>query len=253
MRTAILFITHIYNEEINQQVDKLRNETRNMADLYVCQQTDLCGADVSEQSGLFLYTPDDLNELNCNVWECSMPGGNVHLVMLSFFRLHPRYDHYWVIEYDVRFTGCWRKFFSFFEDRDEDFISAHVETVDDNPEWSRWNEIELVNISLNRDGLLKSFNPICRLSGRALRLLDERCRLGDRGHFEVLLPTLFRYYKLNIADFGGRGRFSYRDFPDLFYRNDPDCHEEDGCTHRFRPLHTKDTMTLPDMIYHPIK
>ncbi len=253
MKTAILFITHIYNEDIALQIEKLRKETDGTADLHVCLQTDVCRTDIPKLPRLFTYTLESINELGCNTWENTMPGGNIHLIMLRFFRQHPLYDHYWVIEYDVRFSGNWKDFFSFFKNKGEDFVSAYIETVDDNPGWNRWNELELVGIHPDKGDLLKSFNPICRLSGRALRLLDERCRLGDRGHFEVLLPTLFKYYRLNIADFGGRGRYIYDGHPDLFYMDVWDSHEENSSTHRFRPRYTEKEMTVPDMIYHPVK
>ena len=66
--------------------------------------------------------------------------------------------------------------------------------------------------------LLRSFNPICRISNRALALGHERCKLGDRGHYEVLLPTLFKYFKLKISDFGGMANIYTKADPDFSIR-----------------------------------
>ena len=35
MKTAILFVTHIYNEDIERQIIKLHEETKDFATLYV--------------------------------------------------------------------------------------------------------------------------------------------------------------------------------------------------------------------------
>lgn len=51
-------------------------------------------------------------------------GGHCDVVAMHFFNAHPEFDRYWVVEYDVRFTGNWRGFFDAFEDSDSDFLSA---------------------------------------------------------------------------------------------------------------------------------
>lgn len=40
MKTAILFVTHIYNEDIERQIIKLHEETKDFATLYVGFQAD---------------------------------------------------------------------------------------------------------------------------------------------------------------------------------------------------------------------
>lgn len=65
--------------------------------------------------------------------------------------------------------------------------------------------------------LLRSFNPICRFSDRALSLLNERCLLGDRGHNEVLMPTLFKCFNLKMSDFGGMAIYIHRLFGIVLY------------------------------------
>ena len=75
-----------------------------------------------------------LNKLGYTPWGCTIMDGNFHFVLLDFYRQHPEYDYYWLIEYDVRFSGNWKTFFSFFHDKDEDFWAAHVEIKEDNPD-----------------------------------------------------------------------------------------------------------------------
>lgn len=253
MKTAIIFITHIMNEVIDRQIKKLSDQTQGKADFFVGYQADKVQLSLPEGVNSFPFTIKGLNRLGYRTWGCTLMDGNFHFVMLDFYRQHPEYDYYWLIEYDVRFNGHWQEFFSFFMDKEEDFISAHIETVSDDPDWMRWHEIETIYLQIDRNALLKSFNPICRFSHRALALLHERCSLGDRGHNEVLMPTLFLHFGLKIADFGGRGRYAYKAHPDLFYCHNQSDKEENKCTHRFRPAFEEEELKLPNMIYHPIK
>ncbi len=253
MKTAVMYVTHVYNADIERQITKLQKETEGLATMFVMYQEDKVQIEPIEQVRMVSFTIGELNLLGYKTWGCTLMDGNFHFVLLDFYRRFPDYDNYWLVEYDVRFNGNWNRFFSFFDEKDEDFIAAHIETVDDNPDWIRWHEIDLVNIRLGREGLLKSFNPICRFSNRALNLLHERCLMGDNGHNELLMPTLFKYYMLKIADFGGMGRYIYKDRQNMFYMSDPENKEENKCTHRFRPAHNEASMTIPDMIYHPVK
>lgn len=251
--TAILFVTHIYNKDIEHQINKLRTEVGDSYDVYVVFQADKVHMDSQNNARLHAFTLNELNRIGYKPWGCTIMDGNFHFVLLDFYRRHPNYDYYWLVEYDVRFNGSWQIFFSFFTDRDEDFLSAHIETQEDNPNWMRWHEIELMNIPLDKVLMLKSFNPICRFSNRAFSLLHNRCMLGDRGHNELLMPTLFNYFQLKIADFGGTGRYTYKEHPNLFYVYDKDDDAEDKCTHRCYPAHLELAMKYSNMIYHPIK
>ncbi len=253
MKTAILYVTHIYNEEIERQIVKLRDGSQTLAALYIGFQSEKLQLTPPGGINVFPFSIRELNGLGYRPWGCTLMDGNFHFVLLDFYLNHPGYDYYWLVEYDVRFSGDWKNYFRFFADKDEDFISAHIEEYEDRPQWMRWREIDLVNIRPDRRMLLHSFNPICRFSNRALALLHERCSLGDRGHNEVLMPTLFRYFGLKMSDFGGSGKYIYPGRPGLFYTDNPDDSCEDKCTHRFRPAHTGAIKPLPDMIYHPVK
>lgn len=253
MKTAILYVTHLYNDAIEVHLQKLHKEVKDIETLYVVYQNDNVQIGMPECVQSHTFTIRDLNKLNYTPWGCTIMDGNFHFVLLDFYLKHPDYDYYWLVEYDVRFNGNWRDFFSFFHDKDEDFFAAHVETKEDNPDWIRWNEIELKNIPLNDSALLKSFNPICRFSNRTLSLLHSRCLLGDRGHNELLMPTLFKYIKLKIADFGGTGCYIYKEHPNLFYMYDTEDEANDKCTLRCYPPHYISTMKIPNMIYRPIK
>lgn len=252
MKTAIFYLTHIYNEAIDRQLWKLHDEVEDMADIFVAYQKDKYSLHVPLKFATAPFGLDDINELGYRTWGNALLDGNMHLVWLDLFHRFPSYDYYWFLEYDVRFNGNWKSFFSVFEESGCDFVSSHIETRRDNPAWFGWNCMRLVNLKIQDSLLLKSFDPICRLSSRALSLLDERCTLGDIGNLEILLPTLFQYYKLTTCDIGNMNDHTDGIF-NSFYKKYVDREGRETCTHRFRPLFTENEMTIPNMIYHPIK
>jgi hypothetical protein len=252
-KNAILFVTHKYNEEIEKEIKKIRDDMKVKADMFVVYQSEQLVIPQIDGVQMFPFTIDDLNSLEYCAWGCTIMDGNFHFVILNFFRQFAGYDNYWLIEYDVRFNGNWNTFFSFFEDKNDDFIAAHVETVDDNPNWERWDEIEVVGRTLSKEEKLKSFNPIYRISNKGLNVLAERCQIGDRGHNEILIPTTMHLNGLKIADFGGLGQYIYKEHPNLFYVDDGTDENDDKCTFRFRPNYSVEEMKFKDMLYHPIK
>ena len=50
-------------------------------------------------------------------------GGHTDLIPMHYWRAHPGHDRYWMIEYDVRFSGPWRRFFAMFEEDDSDLLA----------------------------------------------------------------------------------------------------------------------------------
>lgn len=66
--------------------------------------------------------------------------------------------------------------------------------------------------------LIKSFNPIYRISNRALELLDNTLKGRENwGHHEVFIPVILNYFNMKIIDFGGRGEFVISGNEDKFY------------------------------------
>lgn len=111
MKTAILFVTHIYNEDIERQIIKLHEETKDFATLYVGFQADKVRITLPDGIRSFPFTVKELNRLGYRSWGCTLMDGNFHFVMLDFYLKHTGYDFYWLIEYDVRFNGGLEKLF----------------------------------------------------------------------------------------------------------------------------------------------
>lgn len=255
MKTAIIFVTHIINDNIREQIIKLYEETKNFATLYIVHQSNLLQLHekFNENILCFSFSIEELQDLGYKTIGSTLMEGNFHLVLLNFYLKNYLYDYYWFIEYDVRFNGNWSTFFQTFITAKVDFISAHIEEFEDNPDWYYWNSIYLNHLSLTKDDLVKSFNPICGFSNRSLRLLNERCVMGDFGHNEILIPTIFKYYKLSILDFGVQGKYTNQTTRNLFYVDDFAANKTINGTHRFRPEINQSEIERFNTIYHPIK
>ena len=67
---------------------------------------------------------------------------------------------------------------------------------------------------------IRSFNPIYRISGKALAHIHRALSEKWIGHHEVLLPTLLYHQGFRLLDFGGEGEFVADGGENLFYTSD---------------------------------
>jgi len=249
-KIVILFTTHILNEYVHQQYQKLYNDLATYADVICLLQTDT-PLSIPSDMNYYSFTIDSLNMLGYESYaETIVPGSN-HFPLLQFYRDNPTYDYYWNIEFDVQFTGNWNLFFSFFEGYKEDFISSHIEFFHENPGWDHWNAMTLKSIYIPTECYIKSFNPIYRISNKALNFLSEFL-LYNYGHHELLMPTVLYANNFSLLDFGGDGSFALPSdksfYTSFHYDNCPQT-----STMRYRPLYQKKDMIIPNKLYHPVK
>jgi hypothetical protein len=140
-----------------------------------------------------------------------IPKGDVrihcHFPVFDFFLAHPEYVHYWLVEYDVRYTGAWAEFLGSFDACDHDLITSHIRRFADEPKWNWWRSLHHPTRTIPSERYLRSFNVIYRLSRRALAYLHAAQLDGWRGHPEVEFPTLLHEGGFRLLDFGGDGPF----------------------------------------------
>ena len=179
--------------------------------------------------------------------------GNAHFPIIDFRRQHDEYTHYWVVEYDVRFTGAWADFFEAFEDNEADFLSAGLAWHADAPGWVWWDALSHPSQHVPKSQRIRSFNPIYRISGEALDFIDRAHQDGWTGHFEVVLPTLLYHEGFEIEDFGGDGDFVPSHRTNQFYTSEGlNKIGPDQGTHRYQPRFWR-AGDQDHMIYHPVK
>jgi len=197
---------------------------------------------------------------------CDDPGwdiykaGRTDLVFLHFARTHPGYDRYWVVEYDVRFVGHWRRFFSAFETEEADLIAPVLHRRADLLERKGWawpGDGDLRSDtppprSLPPDRQLCAFMPIYRVTPAGVAAVTAAWRAGWAGHSETVWPTAIAEAGLRLVDPGGDGPFTPSALRGRFYT----------CTPR-EELLSPGTLVLrppvyhpgrrPDMLWHPVK
>lgn len=244
MKQAVLYLTSKSNEWTLSTFHALEQSLQGMADVYFAyhQQGDVLPVSLQNIENLFVFTSDVLNELGYTPIEKGklVPGSN-HFPLLKFFKENQCYDYYWLVEDDVRFSGDWKDFFDSFASSTSDFLSSVIETKAENPTWYWWTSLKTGNEVIVEEKLLKSFNPIYRLSSQALVCIDAHLRIGWMGHYEVLLPTLLYNKGFLLEDFGGEGTFVRPENNAKFY---------DDTSMRIAPV-------LPDdrknYLFHPVK
>jgi len=116
--------------------------------------------------------------------------------LLLFAKKHPEYRYYWMIEYDVRFTGRWSMFWKQF--RDCDFLATNVNfRSPQNEHWRHFKHIDPVYHGMTHLG---SFFPLVRFSHAAVNALHQLHGQGFAGHCEFVVPTLLYNYGYSVAD-----------------------------------------------------
>lgn len=244
MKQAVLYLTTKSNEWTLSSFHALKQSLQGKADVYFAyhQQGDVLPVSLQNIENLFVFTSDVLKELGYTPIERGklVPGGN-HFPLLKFYKENQGYDYYWLVEDDVRFSGEWKDFFGSFASCTSDFLSSVIETKAENPTWYWWTSLKTGNEVIAEEKLLKSFNPIYRLSSQALVCIDAHLRIGWMGHYEVLLPTLLYNKGFLLEDFGGEGTFVRPENNAKFY---------DDTSMRIAPV-------LPDdrknYLFHPVK
>ena len=210
MKQAIVFLTNKSNEWTLRTFRTLEQSMQMDADVYFVYHQQGEELPVSLQSilNLFPFTSSILQDLGYTPIEEGrlVPGSN-HFPLLKFFKEHQEYDYYWMLEDDVRFNGDWKVFFNNFSTNHADFLASIIETKKENPNWFWWSYLKTENENVSEEQLLKSFNPIYRLSHQALLCIDEYLRNGWMGHHEILIPTLLAAKGFLIEDFGGNGSY----------------------------------------------
>jgi hypothetical protein len=183
-------------------------------------------------------------------------GGHCDLVAMHFFNAYPEFARYWVVEYDVRFTGNWRTFFDAFEDSRSDFLSTSVRRRRDNPVWVNWASVQgpapEEAIERHRVG---AFTPLYRASRRAMETMDTAYRAGWGGHLEASWATILDFHGCSLEDIGGDGEFVRRGNRHRFYtaaKPNARCDLLAPGTVMAKPPMFRPGST-PDRLYHPVK
>jgi hypothetical protein len=259
-RQAIVFLTHIESIRVLNHYERLKYETRNFLDTFLCVHEvasrglapRIFAADfrISAQT-TYQYAPKRYEQM-LRSYESASYFGHIDLIFmpaLSSERLRS-YPYVWLIEYDVDFAGDWSSFFSETVQSHADYMATTIVARADSRNWVWWRTfrpppgVELAHQA-------RSFAPIARFSQRMLERYRASVRDGAwSGNYEALCPTIAAHAGFAVEDLGTGRR----------YTNTPGERNLSPGTFVWRPpvgnmyYHENQSgFPKPGLLYHPIK
>jgi len=259
--TVILYLTHFIDEQVVAEVARLRAECGTAYDVRILLNVAGDRDPRPDRSvPATVITRADRRALsyrarNSGRYDSTQPGAP-DLAMLAFWARHRTYRHYWLIEYDVRYTGAWRTLFDHFRGDAADLLATTLHRRDTNPGWHHWSSL-IVPVSARGRGpapeRIRGFFPLYRLSSAGAACLDAAMREGWDGIYEVTWPTILNHAGLAIEDIGGDGPFVRPENVNRFYRNTPDIDTLAPGTFVYRPMLRRVRLTAEAVLWHPVK
>lgn len=253
---AVLFMTHLYTKEIYKEAQSIECAVRGWADFYVMH-------DISRQQtgsywshfNNFDFSLSDIKTHKLSMLRDNLVPGSVHLPVLLFhIKTLKVYQYVWLIENDVRFTGAWETFFSYFHNVDDSLLACHLRPYHIEKEWPWWG-IRNGSIEVPLSEQVRGFFPIYRISSDALEIIIDIHRKGYLGHQEVIIPTFISKKGLTMRDFGGAGPYVKKGDKNRFYIDAKKLDNPslwDFPTVRWRPAYKRKGIRK-NKLYHPVK
>lgn len=244
MKQVILFITNRSDLFVIEQIEKLLKQNIQGTDIVILFNMDDTLPDALQpyHSMIYPFSNEIIYQIGYKPLGDNLVYGNCHFPVLKFYLEHKEYDFYWIIEDDVTFNGDWSVLFDYYKEDDTDLLSTFISRITETPNWVWWRTLVTGKEVVLDSDKISSFNPIYRLSNRALYTIHESLLDGWGGHAEAVLATILVHHRLTIKDMGGTGSFTPKCDKNRFYTDS---------THSFQSLSIQDWS--PNTIYHPIK
>jgi hypothetical protein len=247
---------------VRREIDRLRAEIMDCEHCVVGYLNDDAAVPDLPETNHRMYRRADLAALpypkKIAAVDWIKPEGHNDLPVLSFYREQPSYDHYWIVEYDVRYTGHWGKLFDELRESKADFLGTTIQDYDQNPGWWWWRT--LVNVPPSALQRVRCFTPFCRLSYAALAAIDEWYRKGGSGHYELTWPGVCKTNGFRVEDIGGWSRYTPEHWRGKHYVNTPLKPSLSPGTFVYKPVFRDDWVCAHGlkhaggpMLWHPVK
>lgn len=199
---VFLFQCHFLSGSIINEFQKISDAAGDTGDSYIlyCSNSNNPPEKLNDFNHFIFSQSDFESSPYFKIGQSFIPGHG-QFPILKFYQMNPSYDFYWFIEYDTRFSGNWKYFFTYFDHIHKDFITSQIRRPPDEPGWHWWRLVHPSN-QIPSTERLASFNPIYRISNKALAYLHQSMEDGWRGHSEVLMPSLLSGNNFTLMDFG---------------------------------------------------
>jgi hypothetical protein len=214
-RTAFIYYTHYVSDAVMREIRRLSAELPATYDLWV--------TGCAESPDIFksLMIPRVLTRAYCRNDLLALPypakladlrpertTGSNDLALMRFFRDHPDYAHYWICEYDVRYSGSWTALVEELDRASADLLCTHLTRHKNDLAWAHWTTLKSPQGELTNDAKLRGFMPFCRVSQRLFGTIDQYCSKQWRGHYEALWPTVASLEGFVVGEIGGDSPFT---------------------------------------------
>lgn len=250
-KQALIFVTHKLNIDQLNKYKRLKLAFSSYGDVFLVRQLEEQSCQLIDGIDEVVFTIEDLDQLPYKAIESSIIPGSNHFILFLFFKKYPYYSHYWNIEYDVEYSGEWKDLFDNFAVSESDFLSSHIRPFNKEPEWYWWSSLFTGKIHIPLRERIASFNPIYRMTARAMIFLHNTLSSGWTGHHEVFIPTVLKLYGFNLEDFGGNGEYVIDKNRNKFYTEDMPF---PFGTMRHCPSFSVDSIDKErKLLYHPVK
>lgn len=230
--TVVIFKTHVWNDEIEEFVQKIRSEA---CDFYVLAHTEtplplkdasIPVITITEKDILSTYESGFVSLWLSNHWNT-----------MWFYHHYPNYQYYWTIEYDVRIVGDSSKIWSY--PGTEDFVFPRGPNQD--PNWAYKDDY--FGDKLNDSNKWYGYLQLARYSNRFLEYVDKVFQTGENGQDEMMMFSLLK----RAEPLGMRGS---NEFLSQFIQDSWSADYRDSSKHR-QLLLQADPNKLT--IFHPVK
>lgn len=219
---ALIIETHIIGLHFFDKCKQIKKAFSQYGETYLMvQRGGLIPKEYFKEFTIYLYDWKLLKQTGYKTIKESITPGSNHLITMYFYHLHPEFSNYWSLEYDVDFNGNWNVLFNTAYSFQTDFLSCHIKLYKEDINWYWWNHYinqskeDTFNIPICHR--VRSFNPIYRISNKALEYVDTALLSGVYGHHEVVIPTLLFNGGFDLMDFGGTGKFVKNGFENQLY------------------------------------
>jgi hypothetical protein len=262
-REVVLYYSHFCSPAVRREVTRLRNELDSRYEIFAVGYCRSAGAlkDIDSVPAL-AYSADDLVALpypgKVRQFDPGNFFGNADLAPMKFFLDRPDYDYYWIVEYDVRFSGAWSELFADLSSSGADLLCTTMQTWTENPNWAHWGTLGAGGEEVPLERRVKGFMPFSRLSHAMFAACDARYRSGWNGHCEVIWPTIASLASLRLEDIGGNGSFTPDERRGRYYNNTPSEWSQFPGTFVYRPCFADRNLFGPQChftgtLWHPVK